>query len=176
MTKIDRWCVCTHTHTHTHTHSHTYTRTHTLKHTHTHTHTHRFLSKLEYIAVLSNDLSNYNTETIPKNMMLLAKKAGFSDKQLASRLGAKEMDVRRARQEMQITPVVKQIDTLAAEFPAQVYYTFSLSLSLSLFLSFSVYNITFYIIISQTNYLYMTYNGAENDVEFDDNGIMVIGC
>ena len=70
--------------------------------------------------MLSNDLSNYNTETIPKNMMLLAKKAGFSDKQLGSRLGAKEMDVRRARQEMQITPVVKQIDTLAAEFPAQV--------------------------------------------------------
>ena len=56
------------------------------------------------------------------------------------------MDVRKARQEMQIVPVVKQIDTLAAEFPAQ------------------------------TNYLYMTYNGAENDVEFDDNGILVIGC
>ena len=30
--------------------------------------------------------------------------------------------------------------------------------------------------MSQTNYLYMTYNGAENDVEFDDHGIMVIGC
>lgn len=105
-----------------------------------------FLSKLEYIAVLSNDLSNYNTETIPKNMMLLAKRAGFSDTQISKRLGCKEMDVRRVRQDMQILPVVKQIDTLAAEFPAQ------------------------------TNYLYMTYNGAENDVEFDDHGIMVIGC
>ena len=130
-------CMCTHAHTYTSTHRHTHTK-------HTHTHTHRFLSKLEYIAVLSNDIANYNTETIPKNMMLLAKKAGFSDKQLASRLGAKEMDVRRARQEMQITPVVKQIDTLAAEFPAQVYYTHTLSLSLS----FSVYNLSLSLALS----------------------------
>jgi carbamoyl-phosphate synthase/aspartate carbamoyltransferase len=105
-----------------------------------------FLSKLEYIAVLSNDIGNYNVETLPKNMMLLAKKAGFSDAQIAKRIGSKELDVRKARKDMGIVPVVKQIDTLAAEFPAQ------------------------------TNYLYMTYNGAENDVEFDDNGIMVVGC
>ena len=60
--------------------------------------------------------------------------------------GAKEHAVRAARKEHQILPVVKQIDTLAAEFPAQ------------------------------TNYLYMTYNGAENDVAFDEHGVMVVGC
>jgi carbamoyl-phosphate synthase large subunit len=42
-----------------------------------------FLSKLEYIAVLSNDLRNYNIETVPRNMLLLAKKAGFSDSQVS---------------------------------------------------------------------------------------------
>lgn len=104
------------------------------------------MSKLEYIAVLSNDICNYNLETLPRNMMLLAKKAGFSDEQIAQRIGSKEMDVRRVRKEMIIHPFVKQIDTLAAEFPAQ------------------------------TNYLYMTYNGAEHDVEFDDKGILVVGC
>ena len=46
-----------------------------------------FLSKLEYIAVLSNDLANYNIETLPKNMLLLAKKAGFSDEQIGRRIG-----------------------------------------------------------------------------------------
>ena len=61
-----------------------------------------FLSKLEYIAVLSNDLGNYNIETVPKNMMLLAKKAGFSDAQIGSRIGAKELEVRKARKEMQV--------------------------------------------------------------------------
>ena len=66
--------------------------------------------------------------------------------QLARLVGSKEMDVRKLRKDLQILPVVKQIDTLAAEFPAQ------------------------------TNYLYMTYNGSENDVEFDDHGILVIGC
>lgn len=42
-----------------------------------------FLSKLEYMALLSNDMSQYTLETLPKNMMVLAKKAGFSDKQIA---------------------------------------------------------------------------------------------
>ena len=105
-----------------------------------------FLSKLEYLAVLSNDLCNYNKETVPKNMVLLAKKAGFSDWQISKRIGCSEAEARKLRIGMGITPVVKQIDTLAAEFPAQ------------------------------TNYLYMTYNGAESDVTFDDHGIMVVGC
>ena len=56
------------------------------------------------------------------------------------------LQVRRKRQSQGIRPVVKQIDTLAAEFPAA------------------------------TNYLYMTYNGSENDITPEDQGIMVLGC
>lgn len=70
---------------------------------------------------------------------------GFSDRQLAKLTGSNEFAVRRHRQEMGIIPFVKQIDTVAAEFPAF------------------------------TNYLYMTYSAVENDVTFEDNGIMVLG-
>lgn len=70
---------------------------------------------------------------------------GFADAQLAKLLGSNELAVRRLRIEYGITPRVKQIDTVAAEFPAF------------------------------TNYLYMTYNGANHDVTFDDKGIMVLG-
>lgn len=70
---------------------------------------------------------------------------GFADAQLAKLLGSNELAVRRIRTEYGITPRVKQIDTVAAEFPAF------------------------------TNYLYMTYNAAEHDVAFDDKGIMVLG-
>jgi len=105
-----------------------------------------FLSKLEYCAVLSTDMRNYNIETFPRAMCILAKKAGFSDKQIAARIGSEELAVRAYRKEQHVLPVVKQIDTLAAEFPAM------------------------------TNYLYITYNGAENDIVFDENGILVVGC
>jgi carbamoyl-phosphate synthase/aspartate carbamoyltransferase len=66
------------------------------------------------------------------------KVAGFSDRQIARYTCSTEMVVRRRRQQLGITPFVKQIDTLAAEFPAQ------------------------------TNYLYMTYNGSEHDVVPND--------
>jgi len=79
-----------------------------------------------------------------------AKLVGFSDQQIASRLeGATEQDVRAVRKAAGIVPVVKQIDTLAAEFPAQ------------------------------TNYLYTTYQGEEDDVEFNTSGkeaVVVLGC
>ncbi len=68
-----------------------------------------------------------------------AKKLGFSDSQISNYLKKsemKEIEVRTLRKELGITPFVKQIDTLAAEFPAQ------------------------------TNYLYLTYHGDEHDVEF----------
>jgi carbamoyl-phosphate synthase (ammonia) len=91
-----------------------------------------------------------------------AKQMGFSDRQIAARLvglappapGASTKktharptyaDVRRARIAAGVTPWVKQIDTLAAEYPAA------------------------------TNYLYMTYHGSEHDVTFGDRGIMVLG-
>ena len=80
------------------------------------------------------------------------KRAGFSDRQIARYINSSEMIVRRRRQQYGIVPFVKQIDTLAAEFPAQ------------------------------TNYLYMTYNGCEHDIkpEYGDErskpSVMVLGC
>jgi carbamoyl-phosphate synthase/aspartate carbamoyltransferase len=70
---------------------------------------------------------------------------GFSDLQLGKLLGSNELAVRRHRQDLGILPFVKQIDTVAAEFPAF------------------------------TNYLYLTYNAVEHDIQFDDRGIMVLG-
>jgi len=66
-----------------------------------------------------------------------AKRLGFSDKQIAKYLNLNEMEVRKFRKKAGIIPVIKQIDTLAAEWPAK------------------------------TNYLYATYNGDEDDIEFD---------
>ena len=107
-----------------------------------------FLSKLEYMAVLSKDMSQHDLQSIPKTMLSLAKKAGFSDKQIAARLKSNESEVRALRKESGILPIIKQIDTLAAEFPAQ------------------------------TNYLYVTYNGKEHDIEVTEaeRGTMVVGC
>lgn len=82
---------------------------------------------------------------IPESLMRTAKQMGFADRQLAKLTASNEFAVRRLRQEMGIIPFVKQIDTVAAEFPAF------------------------------TNYLYMTYSAVENDVTFEDQGIMVLG-
>jgi len=72
---------------------------------------------------------------------------GYSDKQIAASLGGSvtEYDVRAKRKDAGIVPYTKQIDTLAAEFPAE------------------------------TNYLYMTYHGSANDVESHNGGTMVLG-
>jgi len=107
-----------------------------------------FLSKLEYMAVLSNDMTQHTVDSLPKSMLTLAKKAGFSDKQIATRVNSSEMEVRRTRIAAGIVPTMKQIDTLAAEFPAQ------------------------------TNYLYATYNGKEHDIEVleSERGTVVLGC
>ncbi len=74
-----------------------------------------------------------------------AKQIGFSDRQIAKALNSNELAVRRLRVEAGIVPFVKQIDTVAAEFPAF------------------------------TNYLYTTYNASVHDVDFTDNGVMVLG-
>ncbi|KAI7341654.1 Carbamoyl-phosphate synthase arginine-specific large [Hortaea werneckii] len=74
-----------------------------------------------------------------------AKKLGFSDKQIAKAVNCTEDEVRARRKHFGITPFVKRIDTLAAEFPAD------------------------------TNYLYTTYNATSHDIEFNDHGIIVLG-
>ncbi|NTV23855.1 MAG: carbamoyl-phosphate synthase (glutamine-hydrolyzing) large subunit [Nanoarchaeota archaeon] len=74
-----------------------------------------------------------------------AKMLGFSDKQIGNYLGINEDEVRRLRKSHNILPYVKQIDTLAAEYPAK------------------------------TNYLYMTYSASESDISKKDKGIIVLG-
>lgn len=104
-----------------------------------------FLSKLKGLSDFGKFMTTFTATTIPRDLVDKAKKLGFSDLQLAKFWSSNELAVRRLRVEAGITPVVKQIDTVAAEFPAF------------------------------TNYLYLTYNGSEHDVDFKDHGIMVLG-
>jgi len=85
------------------------------------------------------------TSTIPVELLERAKKAGFSDDQIAKATSSTELAIRELRKHHNIIPFVKRIDTLAAEFPAA------------------------------TNYLYTTYNASTDDLTFEDHGIMVLG-
>ncbi|KXS98324.1 hypothetical protein AC578_6852 [Pseudocercospora eumusae] len=104
-----------------------------------------FLRKLKGINDFGKTLAEYGVDSIPPQLFRTAKEMGFSDKQLSLFFDSNENHVRRARLAHNITPVVKQIDTVAAEFPAF------------------------------TNYLYLTYNGSEHDISFNDRGVMVLG-
>ena len=104
-----------------------------------------FLWKLKRISNIWSILREYSPATLPVTALLQAKKSGFSDAQIAKYVGGTEMEMRETRKAMGVKPFVKQIDTMAAEFPAA------------------------------TNYLYMTYNGDEHDVVFDEPGTMVLG-
>lgn len=104
-----------------------------------------FLSKLKKLSDFGQIMSTFNIGTVPRSSIRQAKQLGFSDKQLAKFWSSNEQAVRRLRVEAGVIPVVKQIDTVAAEFPAF------------------------------TNYLYLTYNGTENDIDFQDHGVMVLG-
>ncbi len=115
-----------------------------------------FLVKLRIILEIKNDLTSFDSlGSLPIELLIEAKQAGFSDFQIAryvmrseSKNMISDMDiVRNFRKEHGILPVVKQIDTLAAEYPAM------------------------------TNYLYVTYNGSSNDVvyENDQRSVVVLG-
>ncbi|PYI11826.1 bifunctional pyrimidine biosynthesis protein [Aspergillus sclerotiicarbonarius CBS 121057] len=104
-----------------------------------------FLHRLKGLSDFSKLMTTYNATSVPRPLIRQAKELGFSDRQLAKFLSSNELAIRRLRVESGIVPIVKQIDTVAAEFP------------------------------SVTNYLYLTYNASEHDVNFNDNGIMVLG-
>lgn len=115
-----------------------------------------FLYKLKHIIDIDEKLKKSNINTIDKELLLEAKINGFTDFQIARAIGLENdspnmhkamMIVRRHRKALGIIPVVKQIDTLAAEYPAQ------------------------------TNYLYVTYSGVASDITFDDKrkSIIVLG-
>ncbi|PVU92770.1 hypothetical protein BB559_003596 [Furculomyces boomerangus] len=82
---------------------------------------------------------------IPTALFRTAKQLGFSDRGIAHITKGNEFQIRRDRRALGLHPFVKQIDTVAAEFPAV------------------------------TNYLYLTYNASTHDVDFNDRGVMVLG-
>jgi len=104
-----------------------------------------FLYKIRNIVEMEKKLQSLdlNDEKVPE-IIREAKRLGFSDAQIARCLKIDEMEVRKLRKRFKIIPVVKQIDTLAAEWPAQ------------------------------TNYLYLTYSGDEDDIKFDSGKKKVI--
>eukprot|EP00968_Pinguiococcus_pyrenoidosus_P015568 scaffold1439_cov282-Pinguiococcus_pyrenoidosus.AAC.4 len=108
---------------------------------------HWFLRRLERIVRFREVLAGFeDLASVDKGSMREAKQLGFSDEQIALAVGAASaLDVRDARKALGVRPFVKQIDTLAAEYPAQ------------------------------TNYLYMTYHGDEDDVAPNEGGTMVLG-
>ncbi|CAM4601355.1 unnamed protein product [Leuciscus chuanchicus] len=105
-----------------------------------------FLHKLRHITEMEQHLGQYNSATVPRDLLLKAKRDGFSDRQVGQALDISEGEARALRLNHNIRPWVKQIDTLAAEYPAA------------------------------TNYLYCTYHGQEHDLDFKDHGIMIVGC
>ena len=117
-----------------------------------------FLEKLMNIMQTSKELHAWGANhkqlaDLPDTLLYKAKRQGFSDFQVARAIGMEgEMEdalvnVRRHRKQRGILPVVKQIDTLAAEYPAQ------------------------------TNYLYLTYGGTQNDIAYENDrrSIVVLG-
>ena len=115
-----------------------------------------FLNKLKHIIDIDEALKRRNINTLDKVLLREAKVYGFTDFQIARAVGLEGEEqnmhkamliVRRLRKGFGIVPVVKQIDTLAAEYPAQ------------------------------TNYLYVTYAGVASDVSFsnDRNSVIVLG-
>lgn len=105
-----------------------------------------FLYKIDNIVQASRAIKERESvEAIDHELMAQAKRLGFSDLQIAHLVKSSENVVRAHRKSLGVTPWVKRIDTLAAEYPAH------------------------------TNYLYTTYNASQHDVEFDDNGTMVLG-
>ena len=115
-----------------------------------------FLEKLKHIIDIDEAMKKCNINTLDKELLRTAKVYGFTDFQIARAVGLEDelksmrkasLVVRSRRKNYGILPVVKQIDTLAAEYPAQ------------------------------TNYLYVTYAGVKSDITFenDKRSIVVLG-
>jgi carbamoyl-phosphate synthase large subunit len=100
-----------------------------------------FLYKIKNIIELEKIIKNNN---LTKEILLQAKQHGFSDHQIGELVGKRELEIRKLRLEYNIKPYVKQIDTLAAEYPAK------------------------------TNYLYLTYNGNEHDISFNNKKAVIV--
>lgn len=108
---------------------------------------HWFLRRLENIVKTWDKMEQFSLDDMSEDLMIEAKKNGYSDIQISQCLKGDidEDAVRTKRKNLGIKPWTKQIDTLAAEYPAE------------------------------TNYLYMTYHGSEDDVQGADGGVIVLG-
>ena len=105
-----------------------------------------FLDKLRNIVAVARTLREHAGAPLDEPLLREAKVRGFSDKQIGLLAGAPEDAVRDRRAELGVRPVLNQIDTLAAEYPAQ------------------------------TNYLYLTYSGVSDDVDLPvDNAVLLLG-
>ena len=106
-----------------------------------------FLDRLQRVADTCVNLQSHSIDTVTESQLRRMKALGFSDLQLAKHMNCTEDQIRSKRKELNVLPSIKQIDTLAAEYPAQ------------------------------TNYLYATYNGSENDVQplGPNSGVLVLG-
>lgn len=105
-----------------------------------------FLYKMKNIVDLQMEIAGNKLTSIDYELMKELKQTGFSDIQIAQSVNSTELEVRKYRKSLNVIPVVKQIDTMAAEFPAQ------------------------------TNYLYLTYHGSEDDImPGEKDQIVVLG-
>jgi carbamoyl-phosphate synthase large subunit/carbamoyl-phosphate synthase small subunit len=105
-----------------------------------------YLKKLWKIIEMQKNLELIKeNEKISNELLYRAKRIGFSDLQISKMINRSENYVRNLRSEYSIKPVVKQLDTVAAEYPCF------------------------------TNYLYLTYNGDYNDINFDEKTVIVLG-
>ena len=84
-----------------------------------------FILQINELMMLEAELVRHTLDSIPDELLLQAKRWGFSDAQLASLLSAEEHDVRKRRQESGLNPVYKRVDTCAAEFEAFTPYLYS---------------------------------------------------
>jgi len=104
-----------------------------------------FIYKIQNIVEIELNLRNASGK-IEKDLLCEAKKAGFSDEQIANLTGHPVTAIRQLREEFNLFPKIRQIDTLAAEYPAK------------------------------TNYLYLSYHAETHDLtSFDPNSVMILG-
>nr|NVI70442.1 rudimentary [Cucujiformia] len=104
-----------------------------------------FLQKMKNIIDWNTYLESITQKEVNHSVLLKSKQMGFSDKQIGQAVKSTEQAIRNMREDFDVKPFVKLIDTVAAEWPAT------------------------------TNYLYLTYNAESHDVRFDEEHVMVLG-
>lgn len=105
-----------------------------------------FLYKIANVVEIEKQLETSSENKLPPALLKTAKQMGFSDKQIAIITGGTQRGVREWRHRHNIRPFIRQIDTLGAEYPAQ------------------------------TNYLYLSYNGIADEIEYPiDRSVMILG-